>query len=49
MGIGISADGAMLVTANGASGDVSLISRISGKVVRKLNVGKRPWGVAARG
>lgn len=49
MGIGISADGATLVTANGASGDVSLISRLSGKIVRKLNVGKRPWGVAARG
>ena len=49
MGIGISADGATLVTANGASGDVSLISRQSGKIVRKLNVGKRPWGVAARG
>ena len=49
MGIGISADGEILVTANGASGDVSLISRASGKIVRKLNVGKRPWGVAARG
>lgn len=49
MGIGISADGETLVTANGASGDVSLISRTSGKIVRKLNVGKRPWGVAARG
>jgi YVTN family beta-propeller protein len=49
MGIGISADGATLVTANGASGDVSLINRASGKIVRKLNVGKRPWGVAARG
>jgi YVTN family beta-propeller protein len=49
MGIGISADGATLVTANGASGDVSLISRASGKIVRKLNVGKRPWGIAARG
>ena len=48
MGIGISADGATLVTANGASGDVSLINRLSGKIVRKLNVGKRPWGVAAR-
>jgi len=49
MGIGISADGTTLVTANGASGDVSLISRLSGKIIRKLNVGKRPWGVAARG
>lgn len=49
MGIGISADGATLVTANGSSGDVSLINRASGKIVRKLNVGKRPWGVAARG
>jgi len=49
MGIGISADGATLVTANGASGDVSLISRQSGKIVRKLNVGMRPWGIAARG
>ena len=34
MGIGISADGATLVTANGASGDVSLINRSSGKIVR---------------
>jgi len=49
MGIGISADGATLVTANGASGDVSLINRLSGKIIRKLNVGKRPWGIAARG
>ncbi len=49
MGIAISADGATLVTANGASGDVSLINRLSGKIVRKLNVGKRPWGIAARG
>ena len=49
MGIGISADGATLVTANGPSGDVSLISRQSGKIVRKLNVGKRPWDIAARG
>ena len=49
MGIGISADGATLVTANGASGDVSLINRSSGKIIRKLNIGKRPWGVAARG
>jgi len=49
MGIGISADGATLVTANGASGDVSVINRVSGKIVRKLNVGKRPWGVAAGG
>jgi len=49
MGIGISADGATLVTANGASGDVSLINRVSGKIIRRLNVGKRPWGVAARG
>jgi DNA-binding beta-propeller fold protein YncE len=48
MGIGISADGATLITANGASGDVSLINRLSGKIVRKLNVGKRPWGIAAR-
>lgn len=49
MGIGISADGATLITANGASGDVSLINRLSGKIIRKLNVGRRPWGVAARG
>ena len=45
-GIGLAADGATLVTANGPSGDVSLISRASGKVVRKLNVGQGPWGVA---
>lgn len=49
MGIGLSADGTTLVTANGESGDVSLINRQSGKIVRKLNVGTRPWGIAARG
>jgi YVTN family beta-propeller protein len=47
-GIGLTADGATLVTANGPSGDVSLISRTSGKVIRKLNVGKGPWAVAGR-
>ena len=48
-GISLTADGATLVTANGASGDVSLISRASGKIIRKLNVGKEPWGVAGGG
>jgi len=47
-GIGLTADGATLVTANGPSGDISLISRVSGKIIRKLNVGKGPWGVAGR-
>lgn len=47
-GIGLTADGATLITANGPSGDVSLISRASGKVIRKLNVGKGPWGIAGR-
>ena len=45
-GIALTADGATLVTANGASGDVSLISRTSGKIIRKLNAGVGPWGVA---
>jgi DNA-binding beta-propeller fold protein YncE len=49
MGIGISAAGAPHVTASGASGDVSLIDRLSGKIIRKLNLGMRPWGVAAHG
>lgn len=47
-GIGLTADKATLVTANGPSGDVSLINRASGKIIRKLNVGKGPWGVAGR-
>ena len=45
----LTADGKTLVTANGSSDDVSLIDRASGKVVRKLNVGKGPWGIAAKG
>ena len=45
-GIALTADGTTLVTANGASGDVSLISRASGKIIRKLNAGVGPWAVA---
>lgn len=47
-GIGITADGRTLLTANGPSGDVSMIDRTSGKIVRKIGIGKGPWGVAGQ-
>ena len=49
MGIGISADGATLDYRQRRVGGLSLINRLSGKITRKLNIGKRPWGIAARG
>jgi YVTN family beta-propeller protein len=49
-GIGLSPDGKKLYTANGPSGDVSVIDIASGKVDRRIDVGGSPWGIAvARG
>jgi YVTN family beta-propeller protein len=47
-GIGITSDQTMLVTANGPFGDVAVIDRVSGKLVRTVKAGDGPWGVASR-
>jgi len=45
-GIGITRDGKSLATANGPSGDISLIDRAGLSVTRKIKVGDGPWGIA---
>jgi YVTN family beta-propeller protein len=45
-GIGISADGKLLYTANGSSGDVSVVDAETGKVIRKIATGGGPWGIS---
>lgn len=45
-GIGITRDGKTLATANGPSGDISLIDRVGLQVTRKVKVGDGPWGIA---
>jgi YVTN family beta-propeller protein len=48
-GIGVTADGKLLVTANGEEGDVSLIDRVSGELVKRIPIGKNPEFVRIRG
>lgn len=45
-GIGVSPDGRQIFTANGPSGDVSVVDVESGAVVRRIDVGGSPWGIA---
>jgi len=45
-GIGVSPDGTKLYTANGPSGDVSIVDIASRKVEARINVGGSPWGIA---
>jgi len=45
-GIGLGADGKTLYSANGPSGDVSVVNVASGKVEGRIQVGGSPWGVA---
>ena len=47
-GIGISADGRTIYTANGPSGDVSFIDAATGQVTRKVAVGGSPWGLVVK-
>ena len=47
-GIGITQRGDRLYTANGPSGDVSVIDTATGAVSRRITVGGSPWGVAIR-
>jgi YVTN family beta-propeller protein len=43
----LSPDGKMLFTANGPSGDVSVIDVATNTVVKKVKAGTGPWGVIA--
>jgi YVTN family beta-propeller protein len=47
-GIGITADRKQLVTANGPSNDVTFIDRVSGRIIRRIETGQGPWGVAGQ-
>ena len=44
-GVTLSEDGSKLYTANGPSGDVSIVDVASGKVEKKVSTGGSPWGV----
>ncbi len=48
-GLGVTADGALLVTANGEAGNLSVIDRASGKVLKHIAIGKNPEFVRVRG
>ena len=48
-GISVSADGKKLYTANGPSGNVSVVDIANGKVERQIKTGGSPWGVVVRG
>jgi YVTN family beta-propeller protein len=46
-GIGISADGKTLYTANGpTNSDISFVDAGTGAVIKKIVVGGGPWGIA---
>jgi len=46
-GVALSRDGSMAYTANGPSGDVSIIDLKSGRIEGKIAVGGSPWGVVS--
>lgn len=48
-GIGVTADGRLLVVAARDSGDLAVVDRASGKVVRRIAIGKNPEFVRVRG
>lgn len=48
-GIGISEDGAYLITANREEGNVSIIERQTGKLARQVPIGENPEFVRVRG
>lgn len=48
-GIGVTADGKLLITANGDDGDISVIDRVAGKLVKRIPIGKNPEFVRVRG
>ncbi len=48
-GIGVTGDGKLLITANVDSGDISVIDRVSGEVLRRVPIGENPEFVRIRG
>jgi len=48
-GIGVTADGKLLVTANVDGGDLSLVDRATGKLLKRVPIGKNPEFVRIRG
>ena len=48
-GIGVTADGKLLVTANVDGGDISLVDRETGKLLKRVPIGKNPEFVRIRG
>lgn len=48
-GLGVTADGKLLVTANRGEGNISVIDRTSGKLLRTIKIGKNPEFVRTRG
>jgi YVTN family beta-propeller protein len=48
-GIAIGADGKTLYTANGPSGDVSVVDVASGTVTARIATGGSPWGAVVGG
>jgi YVTN family beta-propeller protein len=47
-GIAISTDGRKIYTANGPSGDVSVIDAVSGQIERRISTGGSPWGILVK-
>lgn len=48
-GIGVTADGKLLITANGEEGDISVLDRASGKLLKRIPIGENPEFVRVRG
>ncbi|MCC7548958.1 MAG: hypothetical protein IT532_14450 [Burkholderiales bacterium] len=48
-GIGVTADGKYLVSANRDSGDLAIIDRVSGQLVKRVPIGENPEFVRVRG
>jgi len=48
-GIGVTADGKLLVTANVDGGDISLVDRQSGELLKRIPIGENPEFVRIRG
>jgi YVTN family beta-propeller protein len=44
-GVGVAPDGSRLYTANGLSGDVSVIDAVANVALATVKVGGKPWGV----
>jgi len=48
-GLGVTGDGKFLITANGEDGDISVLDRKSGKLLKRVPIGKNPEFVRVRG